>query len=275
MMPTPEETTPPPTPTRRTPRVQVQGPTRISLGGKEPVYHSSVLSVSMGGALIFSNAKLQEDALLQIELGTPIFSVSRLVRARVAHVNDAPADVTAILREKGKADKKRKGYLIGVEFTYMEPDDRQVLQRFIKQQLHDEKKRRVDDQTGEETKHTARERVVHLKPAPVPTWAWGLGFVVGLYEFVNGWVQNASSWQIALHAGVALLVFWFVGRIAAFVWNQLEAWRLPDATIIAHTDGSDTDQDAMLVDADSELHHPDNEEGDDAAPRVEPPAKAA
>ncbi len=254
--------------------MQLHSTTQISTGGKEPVYQSTVLNVSMGGALIFSNSKLKEDAALQVELGTPIFPISRLVRARVTHVADAPDDVLEILREKGKADKKKKGYLIGIEFTYIEPDDRQTMERFIKGQLHDEKKRRMDQGIGDEAKHTARERVVRLKRAPVPNWAWGLGFGVGLYEFVSGWFSGVGSWAITLHVGAALVLFWFVGRIAAALWNQLEAWRTPDATIIAHVDGTETNLDEVLADADSELEVPD-ELGDNKAANTPPTAKAA
>jgi len=273
MMPPPEAPLIP-TPTRDNARVQVQATTRLSTGGREPIYQSTVLNVSMGGALIFSNSKLKDDALVQIELGAPIFPISRLVRARVAHVVDAPDEVLAILREKGKADKKKKGYLIGVEFTYMESDDRQTMQRFIKQQLHDEKQRRIEEGGGAEAKHTARERVVQLRPASIPDWAWAIGLCVGLYEFFSGWFGGVGSWSIALHVGAALALFWFVGRIAAAIWNQLEAWRTPDATIIAHTDGTATDLDEVLADADSELDLPEKMEGKTAA-KTDQPAKAA
>ncbi|MBA3826520.1 MAG: PilZ domain-containing protein, partial [Ktedonobacterales bacterium] len=200
MMPSPEVPLTP-TPTRHNPRVQMQANTQLKLGAKAPIYQSTVLNVSLGGALIFSNSQLKEDDLLQIELGAPIFPISRLVRARVAHIVDAPEDVLTILRDKGKADKKKKGYLIGVEFTYIEPDDRQTLERFIKQKFQDEKKRRIIEGDGEEAKHTARERVVYLKPAPVPAWAWGVGLGVGLYEFFSGWFSGVGSWNIAVHVG--------------------------------------------------------------------------
>jgi hypothetical protein len=274
MMPPPEAPLTP-TPTRESARVQVQTTTRLRTGGKEPIYQSTVLNVSMGGALIFSNSKLKDDALLQIELSAPIFPISRLVRARVAHVAEAPDEVLAILREKGKADKKKKGYLIGVEFTFMEPDDRQTMQRFIKQKMHDEKKRRIEEGGGDEAKHTARERVVQLSPASIPEWAWAIGLCVGLYEFFSGWFGGVGSWSIALHVGVALVLFWFVGRIAAAIWNQLEAWRTPDATIVAQIDGTEIDLDEVLADADSQLDLSDDVEASNAAPKADPPALAA
>jgi hypothetical protein len=272
----PQPSAPAATPTRGNARVQVQATTQINTGNKAPIYGSTVLNLSMGGALIFSHARLQENALLGVELGPPVFPISRLVRARVAHIKEAPEEVMTILRQKGKADKKKRGYLIGVEFTYVEPDDRQTMERFIKQQLREEKQRRIDEGGGEETKHTARERVVQLNPAAVPNWAWALGFFVGLYEFVSGWLAGAGSWGIALHVGAALLLFWFVGRIAAAVWNQLEAWRTPDATIVAHIDGTETNLDEVLADADSELEVPEVTEPDKPALKGEvPQAEAA
>jgi hypothetical protein len=271
----PSSTTPAPTPTRGNARVQVQATTQINAGAKVPVYGSTVLNLSMGGALIFSHARLKEDALLGVELGPPIFPISRLVRARVAHIKEAPDEVLTILRQKGKAHKKKKGYLIGVEFTHMETDDRQTMERFIKNHLRDEKRRRIEEGGGEEAKHTARERVVQLNPATVPHWAWGLGLFVGLYEFISGWMDGVGSWGIALHVGAALLLFWFVGRIAAAVWNQLEAWRMPDATIVAHIDGTETDLDEVLADADSELEVPDEVGASKPQPKNDPPQAEA
>jgi hypothetical protein len=257
MQPTPAEQTPPPapTPTRKAARIALQSDSRIGTDGKAPIFQSTILNVSMGGMLLFTHTAQKQDAVIQIELGAPVFPISRLVRARVAHVADAPEELLAVLHDKGKAEKKRKGFLIGVEFTHIDKDDRQTLTRFIRKKVREEQKRRANErgESDDARPRNARDRVVQLQRARVPRLAWLLGFLIGTFELITGIWQGADNFDIALHVGLALATFWFVGRIAAAVWNQLEIWRMPDATIVARTDGTASDLDEVLADADSEL----------------------
>jgi hypothetical protein len=256
------------TPTRAAPRIAVQSDTRISGPNKQPISQCMLINVSQGGALLFTHEQQKDDALIQIELGPPIFPIPRLVRGRVAHIADAPEELLAVLRDKGKADKKKKGYLVGIEFTVMEKEARQTLARFINQRLREEQQRRAADRPDAPRPRSARDRVVRLDKARVPRWAYLLGLLTGAYELVAGLMNGDNDLVIAVRVGVALATFWFVGRIAAAVWNQLESWRVPEATIVARADGAAHTLDEVLADADSELDLPPTDNAD--APRAPP-----
>jgi hypothetical protein len=240
------------TPKRQSPRVAVQSDSRIGVGDKKPISISVVLNISDGGVLMFTHSKHQEGASIQIELSEPIFPVARLVRGRIAHIAAVPEDLLAALRDKGKADKKQEGYLLGIEFISMDDDTRKTLDRFIHQRLQQEKKRRTEE-NGEDKQHTARERKMRLKKAQVPAWAFMLGFLVGSYEVVSGILNNLDDTTIIWHAGLALLTFYAVGRIAVAVWTQLDAGRDTEATIIARLDHPVSDVEEALADADTEI----------------------
>src|SRR5579875_2523089 len=150
MPPLPAPQSQAPTPTRKAPRIAVQSDSRIGKDGKAPIYQSTVLNISMGGVLLFTHAPQKQDAVVQIELGAPVFPISRLVRGRVAHIADAPEELLAVLHEKGKAERKKKGYLVGIEFTHIEKDDRQTLSRFIRQRLREEQKRRAAERGNDD-----------------------------------------------------------------------------------------------------------------------------
>lgn len=249
---------PAPTPTRAAPRIAVQSTTRIGGLNKQPIAQCTLINISLGGVLLFTHDQQKADALIQIELGPPIFPVPRLVRGRVAHVADAPEELLTVLRAKDKADKKKKGYLIGVEFTIMEKEAQQTLARFIRQKLREEQQRRA----GDARLRSARDRVVRLNKVRAPRWAYLLGLLVGAYELVTSILNGANDLIVAARVGVALATFWFVGRIAAAVWYQLEGWRVPEATIVARTDGAAHTVDEVLADADSKLDLPPEEEVD-------------
>lgn len=247
---------PAPTPTRAAPRIAVQSATRIGGLDKQPIAQCTLINVSQGGVLLFTHDHQKDDALIQIELGPPIFPVPRLVRGRVAHVADAPEELLAVLRDKDKADKKKKGYLVGVEFTFMEKEAQQTLARFIRQKLREEQQRRAEGRPSDARPRSARDRVVRLDKVRVPRWAYLLGLLVGAYELVAGILNGDNDLIVAARVGVALATFWFVGRIAAAVWHQLEGWRVPETTIVARTDGAAHTVDEILADADSELDLP-------------------
>lgn len=240
------------TATRRAARIELQSESSISAGGNAPFYPSVVLNVSEGGALIFTHTKQREGANIQIELGEPVFPVSRLVRGHISHVGDAPEELLLLLRDKEKADKEQGGYLLGVEFTYIDKADQKTLKSFIRQRTREEMQRRANTPGGGKGR-TARHRMVRLKKTQVPAWAFLLGFFTGAYELTTGLLHGDDDTTVIVHAGAALLTFWVVGRIAVTVWYQLDAWRATEATIITHVTDPSGDVDHALADADTQL----------------------
>lgn len=259
--------TPKPTPTRKTPRITVETKTRI--GAKAPVVQSTVLNVSAGGALIYTDTKQVEGTDIKIELGPPIFPVARLVQGCIRHVDDAPEEMVTSLFERGKIAKKKRGYLLGVEFIAVEKEDRLTLARFVKLRAREERERRLAGRAGEQQMHSARDRTVQVGPVTIPSWAYLLGLLTGAYALISGILGGASDVDVAIHVGAALATFWFVGRIAANVWHQLEGWRANENLIVATTDGTEESLDEVLADADSALDLPDDE---DEAGENSPPA---
>lgn len=249
---------PKPTPTRKAPRITVETKTRI--GAKAPIVQSTVLNVSAGGALIFTDTKQIEGTDIKIELGPPIFPVARLVQGCIRHVDDAPDELVTSLYERGKIAKKKRGYLLGVEFIAVEKEDHLTLARFVKLRAREERERRLSGREGDQQMHTARERTVQLPPAAIPAWAYLMGLLTGAYELISGIFNGASDLDVAMHVGAALATFWFVGRVAATVWNQLEGWRATDNLIVATTDGTEESLDEVLADADSALDLPDDDD---------------
>ena len=249
---TPDTTDTEATATRRAARIELESDSGIRSNENAPFYPSVVLNVSEGGALIFTHTKQREGANIQIELGEPIFPISRLVRGHISHVGDAPEELLLLLRDKEKADKEKGGYLLGVEFTYIDNADQKTLKRFIRQRTRDEMQRRAKDPTSKKNR-TARHRMIRLKKAQVPAWAFLLGFFTGAYELTTGLLHGDDETSVIVHTGAALLTFWVVGRIAVAVWYQLDAWRATEATIITHVDGPVSDVDQALADADTHL----------------------
>ncbi len=272
----PEEGAPPATPTRTTPRITVQSTGKLGKDKREPYLNCVVLNVSTGGTLLFSPVKQIKDERVQIELGQPIFPVSRLMHGRIAHCAGAPPELLAVLGSKALIPSKVKhGYLVGIEYTHIEREDRQTLDRFIRQRLQEERKHRADLPENLKKMHTARDRIVYLEKAKVPIWAYVLGFLIGTYELVTGILQGDSDLTIVLHVGVTLGVFWLIGRVAASVWNELDTWRVPAQTIVAHSDGTAETLDEILADADSELDQLEPEEASPAAEGAAGPNRVA
>lgn len=252
--------TPAPTPTRANARIAVQTKARISAGAKTPVYESIVLNVSMGGALIFTEAKHEQGTTIQVELGLPIMPVPRLVRGRIAHIDPAPDDVLAMLVAKGRLTEGRKGSLLGIEFISLEKDVRLTLSRFIEARMREEQERRTAGNSGGSRRRTARDRVLFEDRRHVPSWAYTLGLLTGSFILINGIISNQDSNDILKYVGLAMGGFWVTGRVAIGVWSQLEAERPPEAMIIAKTDGMTNDVEEVLADADSALDLPPEDE---------------
>jgi hypothetical protein len=272
-MPTPVTTdaAPAATPTRKAPRIAVQSSSQIVGEGKANVNRSMILNVSLGGALLFTHGPQKSGEVIQIELGAPIFPIPRQVRGRVAHVADAPDEILTLLRDKGYADKKKKGFLLGIEFTHVEREDRQTLERFIRQQLREEQERRTEERGNGQRPRSARDRVMRTEGPRTPRWAYMLGALAGMFVLATGIAQGDDSLLVALHVGIALIAFWVLGRIAATIWDQLDASAPADATIIARTDKPITDVDEALADADSALDLLADEE-EDPTPNPSPSA---
>jgi hypothetical protein len=254
MMATPTMTKP--TPTRKAPRISVQSSARISTGRKLPVNPCIVLNVSAGGALLYSDAPIDEGTIIQVELGEPIFPIPRLVSANVKHLDKAPDDFLTSLIEKGKIPAKSKGYLLGVEFVKLSEEQRRTLTKFIQMHVREEQRRRAAAKGVEELQlRTARDRVFRLEKPRVPTWMYAIGLLVGAFEIVTGIFNGMDDGTIAWHAGVPMAICWVVGRVTVEVAGRLEP--IPEeATIIAATDGEFDDIDELLADADSALDKP-------------------
>lgn len=264
------DATPAATPTRKAARIAVQSASRIVGDGKNTINRSMILNVSLGGALLFTHGAQKAGEVIQIELGPPIFPIPRQVRARVAHVADAPDEIVTLLRDKGYADKRKKGYLLGIEFTHVEREDRLTLERFVRQKLREEQQRRAEERGDGERPRSVRDRIMRTEGPRTPRWTYLLGALVGMFVLATGISQGDDSLAVALHVGIALAAFWVLGRIAATIWDQLDASAPPDATIIAHTDKSIVDVDEALADADSMLDLPPDEEEDGPTPGPSP-----
>jgi hypothetical protein len=267
-----QDAVPAATPTRKAPRIAVQSASRIVGDGKAAINRSMILNVSLGGALLFTHGTQKEGESIHIELGQPIFPIPRQVRGRVAHVADAPEEILTLLRDKGYADKKKKGYLLGIEFTHVEREDRQTLEHFIRQKVREEQQRRAEERGDGERPRSARDRLMRTEGLRTPRWAYLLGALAGMFVLATGIAQGDDELTVALHVGIALAAFWVLGRIAATIWDQLDASAPPDATIIAHTDKPITDVDEALADADSMLDLPPEEEENGPAPDPSPSA---
>lgn len=245
-----------PTPTRKAPRISVQSSARISTGRKVPVNPCIVLNVSAGGALLFSEAPIAEEMVIQVELGEPIFPIPRLVGACVKHLDKAPDDFLASLIERGKLPAKSKGYLLGVEFVRLSEEQRRTLTKFIQTHVREEQRRRVAAKGDDAFQlRTARDRVFRMEKARVPTWMYTLGLLVGAFEIVTGIVTGMNDGAIAWHAATPMAICWVVGRATI----AIVAWLEPvpeEATIVAATDGEFDDINEVLADADTELDKP-------------------
>jgi hypothetical protein len=242
------------TPLRQMPRVAMQGATKVSTSKQTPVSPGLVINVSTGGALMLSSARVEQGAAIQLELGEPIFPVARLVSARVTHVDRAPDHLLAELEQKGKGvGRKAEAYLLGCKFLILDDETRKTLAKFVHDHVDEERQRRAEAQQGDPKVRTARDRAVAIPRPVAPPWSYALGLAVGAYVVATGVWQNADDLTIALHGAAALFIFWIAGRAASQIWLRLEAWRAPEATIVAITDGTAADVVEALADADSAL----------------------
>ncbi len=224
---------------RQSPRVTTRGEARIvpttPPRGKVPIQRSQVLNISLGGALILSTGMQQMGNVIEVELGAPIFPNAILVSARVAHVADAPPQLAAQLAV-GK--QKIKAYLLGVEFLRFPDDQQAILKSYLKGRVELERRQR------DGTKPTVRDRST-TPPGQVPSWAYALGLLLGVYIAIQGLIQGQSDTTIALNVVLSLVGSWMIGRITAFLWLSMEVWRAPAARLI--------DKDTPMEDADTTL----------------------
>ena len=253
---------PKPTPTRQTPRINMQSTARISSGRNLPVTPCLVLNVSKGGALIFSGANIEPETIIQVELGPPIFPIARLVSATVKHVDPAPDHLLLSLRTSGKIPAKSGGYLLGVKFNEMTNEQQQTLLTFIQKHVREEQQRRAATK-GEDGQavRTALNRKMRLEKPRLPAWVYAAALLVGAFEIVAGIFTGSNESDIAWHAAVPMALIWVVGRITMAVYLQLDDGPPAETEIVATLSGMETNIDEVLADADSEL---------DKAPPVEP-----
>ncbi len=241
---------PSPTATRYAPRVKLAGKANFSVKTKSPMAAGVILNISISGALLFSARPVKEGSVIKVELGEPVFPVKKVLPSVVRHIRPAAEDLLTSLSDLKLVKSKQKGYLVGVEFIALKPEESDTLAKFIKKELKEEKKRREEDGTQN---HTARDRHVVSKPPLVPSWSYGLGFLTGAYIFVDGLLNGADGVDIAIHVAITLTLFWAIGRVTSWSWNQMESWRSPEAIIVAASAADDKSLEEILDDADSHI----------------------
>ncbi len=241
---------PSPTATRYAPRVKLASRTNFSLKTKSPMAAGVILNISISGALLFSAKPVKEGSVIKVELGEPVFPVQKILPSVVRHIRPAAEDLLASLSQLKLIKMKQKGYLVGVEFIALRPEESDTLAKFIKKELKEEKKRREED--GNQN-HTARDRHVISKSPLVPSWAYGLGFLTGVYIFADGLLNGSDGVDIAIHVTITLALFWTIGRVTSWSWNQMESWRSPEAIIVAASATNDKSLEEILDDADSHI----------------------
>jgi PilZ domain len=272
------------TPTRRSARISVNSDFRMR-SHKGSVTRGIVLNVSDGGALLFCLNQLEDDEAVQVELAEPIFPVSRLVNARVRHVEPASKEIVAMLHQKERlSSKENSGYLIGVEFTRIDVEDLRTLRKFVRSHVKDEYKRRsstvvdprhMSDAQGnislrltkpgrsgesayDSLARTAFNRSVRVKKLRTPAIAFSIGLLGSAFIFYFGFFNGWDSGFMALRMLAFLCLAWLIGYLLTMLWAWLDDWRDEDATIFATTDGATDNIDEILADADTLLGVPDD-----------------